>query len=87
MDGSKVLHGMIANLAVQPQETRSINLGYTEDYICKVAGVASLSEHDVYLNVRYLLKRKDGLLSAGSQVSYDQLVLNEAAMPEFDGSA
>lgn len=87
VDGAKILHGMIADLAVNPQETVTLNLGYTMDDICRVAGISSLVEHDVYLNVRYLLKRKDGLLSAGSQVSYDQLVLNQADMPLFDSSA
>ena len=44
----------------------------------------SLADSDAYLNVRYLLKNADGILEAGSQVAYDQIVLNEAAMPVFD---
>ena len=87
VDGVKVLSGSVGLLDVKPQATRTLCLGFDKDDICEAAGIGSLSDSDVYLNVRYILKRKDGLLPAGSQVSYDQIPVNEAPMPVFEGPA
>ena len=81
VDGVKVLKGVVSKLDVQPQTTAKVNLDYNESDICEAAGLASLADSDVYLNVRYVLKKADGILPADSQVSYDQIALNEAAMP------
>lgn len=83
VDGHKVLSGYMNLPAIGPQKTEQISLGYTEADVVEAAGVASLDESDVYLNVRYMLRRQDGLLPAGSQVAYDQICINEAALPEF----
>jgi len=83
VDGHKVLSGHMNLPAIGPQKTEQISLGYTEADVVEAAGVASLDESDVYLNVRYMLRRQDGLLPAGSQVAYDQICINEAALPEF----
>ena len=83
VDGSKVLSGVVPMLDVAPQATAVIPLDFTaEDVLC-AAGVDDLIGYDVYLNVRYVLKRADSLLPAGSQVSYDQICLNEADLPVF----
>ena len=81
VDGVKVLKGVVSNLDVQPQVTAKVNLEYNVSDICEAAGLASLDGSDVYLNVRYVLKKADGVLPADSQVAYDQIALNEAAMP------
>lgn len=81
VDGVKVLKGVVSKLDVQPQTTAKVNLDYNESDICEAAGLASLAASDVYLNVRYVLKKADGILPADSQVAYDQIALNEAAMP------
>ena len=85
--GSKVLRGVVCNLDVNPLATSTISLGYNEADVLRAAGISSLADADVYLNVRYLLKTADGILPAGSQVAYDQIALNEAAMPAFDATA
>jgi len=83
VDGHKVLSGVVPKLDVAPQATAVIPLDFTaEDVLCE-AGVDDLIGFDVYLNVRYVLKRADSLLPAGSQVSYDQICLNEADLPVF----
>ena len=83
VDGHKVLSGVVPKLDVAPQATAVIPLDFTaEDVLC-AAGVDDLIGFDVYLNVRYVLKRADSLLPAGSQVSYDQICLNEADLPVF----
>ena len=83
VDGHKVLSGVVPKLDVAPQAAAVIPLDFTaEDVLC-AAGVDDLIGFDVYLNVRYLLKRADSLLPAGSQVSYDQICLNEADLPVF----
>ena len=80
VDGLKVLTGVVPSLDVAPQATSKVSLGFNEADVLEAAGVAELASHDVYLNVRYVLKRADGLLPAGSEVAYDQICLNEAAV-------
>ena len=81
VDGVKVLKGVVSKLDVQPQKTAKVDLGYNESDICEAAGIACVKCSDVYLNVRYVLKKADGILPADSQVAYDQIALNESAMP------
>ena len=83
VDGSKVLSGVVSTLDVAPQAKEVMALDFTPEDVACAAGVGDLVGFDVYLNVRYVLKRADGLLSAGSQVSYDQICLNEADLPVF----
>ncbi len=42
-----------------------------------------LDYHDIYLNVRYVLRRADGILPAGSEVAYDQLCITDAPLELF----
>ena len=87
VDGRKVLEGTVDNLDIAPQQTGIVDLGFTADDIREAAEVSCLSCADVYLNVCYNLRKKDGILPAGEQVAYDQICLNEVAQPKFDGSA
>ena len=84
VDGVRMLAGMVPALAVAPQATEVVDLGFTAKDILAACGYEDLSAHDVYLNVRYLLKKADGILPAGSEVAYDQIAVNEAAMLPFE---
>lgn len=83
VDGNKVLSGVEPRLSVAPQQTEIVDLGFTYDEIASAIGAQDLLGFDVYLNVRYVLKRADSLLPAGHQVAYDQICLNEADLPVF----
>ena len=68
-DGVKVLSGVVEKLDVAPQSGASVNLKLGE-----------LPEGQVVtLNVHYVLKAQDGLLPAGYEVAYDQIVLRDDA--------
>ena len=83
VDGVSVLFGTVSSLDAEPQQTSEVSLGFTKEDIMAAAGIRDLSEHDVYLDVRYVLKKADGILPAGSEVSYDQIMINEAELPQF----
>lgn len=87
VDGMPVLSGMMPSVAVGPQETVEIDLDYDEDAVKEAAGITDLASHDVYLDVHYVLKRADGLLEAGSEVAYDQILINEAELPVFSDAS
>ena len=64
-DGVAVRTGVVENLDVAPQATRTLDLG-----------IGKLPEGEVVtLTVRYQLKVADPLLPAGHEVAYDQFVL------------
>lgn len=84
VDGNKVLAGCVGMPAVAPQQTETVELGYNEADIMEASGLDDLSDHDVYLNVRYVLKRADGLLAAGSEVAYDQICLVDSPLGELE---
>ena len=77
VDGESVLAGTVNDLRIAPQQTESVELGYDKNDILEAAGLSSFKDHDVYLNVRYSLKRRDSLLPAGYVVAYDQIAINE----------
>ena len=83
VNGRKVLSGVQNCPSVAPQQTETVELGFTYDEIADAAGMADLLGSDVYLNLRYVLKRADSLLPAGYEVAYDQICLNEADLPVF----
>ena len=83
VDGVQALCGTVSSLEVAPQTTAEVSLGYDVEDILQAAGIRSLDRHDVYLNVRYVLKRTDGLLQAGEEVAYDQMLINDAELPVF----
>ena len=84
VDGVKVLKGVVSKLDVAPQQSANVELGYNEADVLEACGAENLADHDVYLNVRYVLKRADGILPAGSEVAYDQICLNEAALASIE---
>lgn len=84
VDGVRVLTGMVPSLNVAPQETVQVDLGFDAADVRCACGYEDLSSHDVYLNLRYILRRADGLLAAGSEVAYDQIEINEAAAVPFE---
>ena len=78
VDGVVVRKGY-QTVKAAPQQTVQVRLDGVKDAL-----PADLKAHDVYLNVRYVLMCADGLLPAGTLVAYDQLLVNEAAMPAFE---
>ena len=87
VDGCPVLAGVVPSLSVAPQQTVAYDLGFSAEDIKDAAGVADLKEHDVYLNVSYSLKKADSLLAAGSEVAYDQILINEAALESLENNS
>ena len=83
VDGVRVLAGVCPSVEAAPQETVTVGLGFDEAELRQACGYADLTSHDVYLNVRYILKRADGILPAGTEVAYDQIAVNEALLPVF----
>ena len=71
-DGEAVRTGVVENLDVAPQSTRTLDLG-----------IGRLPEANILtLTVRYQLKEADPLLPAGHEVAYDQIVLrDDPALP------
>ena len=84
VDGVKVLRGTVPSLNVAPQASAKVALGFDETDVLEAAGTGSLDDHDVYLTVRYLLRRADGILPAGSEVAYDQICMNEAVLSSLE---
>ena len=70
-DGKPVRTGVVENLDVAPQETRTLDLGI---------GALPASGIIVTLKVSYQLKVADPLLPAGHEVAYDQFVLVDRPM-------
>ena len=67
-EGESVATGVVENLSVAPGETASVSLGLPE---------INAPGKDIFLNLSYILKEKDGLLPAGYEVAYDQIQLQE----------
>ncbi len=83
VDGLQVLAGVVSSIQAGPQQTVTVDLGYDAEAVKEAAGIADIASHDVYLDLHYVLKRADGLLQAGDEVAYDQILMNEAALPVF----
>ena len=79
VDGEAVSSGVVENLNVAPQKTETVDLGFKE---------LPKADADIFLNVSYVLKTADGVLPAGSEVAYDQIMLSEKSDAAFNaGSA
>lgn len=78
VDGKAVLCGYVRNLNIKPQETSTVDLGFGLEDISLSTGLSDMTEHDIYLTVRYSLKNSDGILQAGTELAYDQICLNRA---------
>ena len=79
-NGKSVRKGYVSSLGVRPQETVELSLGYDIDR-------EFLDGADVYLELHFVLNRRDGLLEAGTEVSYEQLALSEEWRPEAPATA
>ena len=77
-NGRSILNGCIPSLDISPQESTDIDLEIDLKDIETAAGQTNLCNHDIYLNVRYRLKRADGILPAGTELSHDQICINKA---------
>jgi beta-galactosidase len=69
--------------AIAPQTTQTVSLGFNEADIMEACCHTDLDYHDIYLNVRYVLKRPDGLLPSGAEVAYDQICITDAPLELF----
>ena len=69
VEGRRVAGGTVWNLDVAPQRMAVVSLGKS---------VNLPKGSDAYLNVRYVLKSARPLMEAGTQVAYDQFVLQRA---------
>ncbi len=87
VDGSSVLAGCVPSLTAEPQQTVEVDLGFNAADIMEAAGIAELASHDIYLNVRYALKKADGIFPAGTEAAYDQIVINEADIEAFENES
>ena len=70
-DGKPVLAGQADAPKAAPQQTVTADLGFRAADLAGIPG-------ELYLNVSYVLRRSDGILPAGTEVAYDQLLLREA---------
>ena len=73
-NGVAFRRGSVASLGVQPQDSAAIDLGYK-------VNPELLKDSDVYLNISFRLNRQDGILPAGTELSYEQIVLSENWVP------
>lgn len=74
-NGVAFRRGSVASLGVQPQDSAAIDLGYK-------INPELLKDSDVYLNISFRLNRQDGILPAGTELSYEQIVLSESWVPD-----
>jgi len=73
-NGVAFRRGSVASLGVQPQDSAAIDLGYK-------VNPELLKDSDVYLNISFRLNRQDGILPAGTELSYEQIALSENWVP------
>lgn len=66
-----VLSGAFNELNAKAQKSQVVDLGFTEKDLDACKG------KPVYLNIRYELKKAEGLLQAGDQVAYQQICIQE----------
>ena len=74
-NGVAFRRGSVASLGVQPQDSAAIDLGYK-------VNPELLKDSDVYLNISFRLNRQDGILPAGTALSYEQIALSESWVPD-----
>ena len=79
VEGEPVATGVVENHKVAPGRTETVSLGLP---------AITAPGKDIFVNLSYVLKEKDGLLPAGFEVAYDQIQLQEGAALAFTpGSA
>ena len=75
-NGEVVQTGMVKDLEVAPQQTKSIKLNYSTEGICKCK--------ELLLNVAFKLKKAETLLPAGYTVAKNQLTIRPYNAPKLD---
>ena len=74
-DGEIVRKGMVGKLNVAPQQTATVQLGYTMDDICQ--------DKELLLNIMFKLKKAESLLPAGHVVAKKQLTILPYKTPDL----
>ena len=74
VDGEAVSSGVVENLNIAPRKTETVDLGFK---------TIPQADADIFLNVSYVLKTADGVLPAGTEVAYDQIMLREKSGAAF----
>ena len=69
VDGVAEMSGTVEQLDVEPQQTATVDLGYTSDDIDALRG------DEILLDLSYTLKGRDMLLEAGYEVAHEQLTV------------
>lgn len=73
-NGVALRRGSVASLKVAPQDSAVVDLGFK-------AEKELLEGSDLYLNLSFRLNRQDGVLPAGTKLSYEQIALSEEWNP------
>ena len=73
-NGVAFRRGSVASLNVAPQDSAIVDLGYK-------INPELLKDSDVYLNISFKLNSQDGILPAGTELSYEQIALSENWVP------
>lgn len=74
-DGEIVRKGMVGKLNVAPQQTATVQLGYTMGDICQ--------DKELLLNIMFKLKKAESLLPAGHVVAKKQLTILPYKTPDL----
>ena len=78
-DGEAIATGVVENIKAAPRQNVTVSIGLPD---------FEEKGKDVYVNVSYVLKTRDGLLPAGFEVAYDQILVQEGGSMAFaPGSA
>ncbi len=72
VNGGKIESGVVMDLNVAPQQRTQLNLGYT---------LPNTTTQEVFLNVTYKVKKEYDGIPAGTEVAWDQLVIQERVPP------
>lgn len=67
-DGKVTQHGIIANLNVAPQQTKTVTIPYD---------LAQVKGKEMFLNIDFRLKKVEPLMQTGQTVAYAQLTVKE----------
>lgn len=68
-DGKAEMSGTVERLDIAPQQTATVELGYT------AADIDALRGDEIILDLSYKLKRRDMLLEAGYEVAHEQIAI------------
>jgi beta-galactosidase len=79
VNGSAVAAGTVPQIHAAPQEDETVSLEFDPGRLP--------TDSDIFLNVKYIQKNSEGLVPAGSQVAYDQIVLQRARLGIFPDRA